>query len=125
MSSEELNFDDVTLTEIPVKIGGDQYILREATGEAAVNYRNAMLACTQLGSSGKPQSIRGLASVEPLLVSHCLFYASGPREGQNVSQKTILSWKSKIVKALYEKVREISDLNDKDDEEKQGNEQES
>jgi len=122
MGVEELNFEDVTLIEIPVKIGGDQYILREATGEAAVNYRNAMLACTQLGESGKPQSIRNLASVEPLLVSYCLYYADGPKKGQNVPKQVILSWKNKIVKTLYEKVKEISDLDESEDKKDQAEE---
>jgi len=102
----ELNFDDLTPIEIPVRIQGKNYVLREASGDAACRYRNAVLACAQLTPEGKAVSVRNLADVEPLLVSLCLF----DEKGNPVSVNQVRKWPARVVKALYEKAKEISDL---------------
>lgn len=114
--SNELNFSDLSLIELPVTgPDGKAYILKEATGKAAKAYRNALMACTTLGPTGKPQSIRNLADVEPMLVGMCLFHAEeGKNKGQPVSQSTIENWPAKVVKALFEKIKEISGLDEEE-----------
>lgn len=110
--SFEIDFSDLTVIEIPVNISGEKYFLREASGEAACNYRNAVLKCTKLGPEGKPSSMEGIASVEPLLVSLCLVDS----EGKRVPESLVKSWPSRVVKVLYDKAKEISELDDDTDE---------
>lgn len=115
--SDDLVFSG-ELTEVPVMISGKSYTLKEASGEAACIYRNTMLKCTRLGVDGKPSSVDGLADIEPLLVSLCLFDSSG----NQVPVKTVRSWPSKVVNRLYTKAKEISEL-DEEDNSKAKNEQ--
>jgi len=114
MKLERMNFN-VDLIEIPITIGGEDYVLREASGDAGCKYRNALLACTTL-TDGKPSRIEGMADVEPLLVSLCLF----TQGGRPVTVPKVRSWPSRVVKALFEKIKEISDL-DEEEEDEEGN----
>ena len=108
--SEPLNFD-LTTAEIPVTIAGDSYTLREASGDTACKYRNKLLACTQLGPEGKPSQIRGMADVEPFLVSLCLFNA----EDKLVPLHAIRAWPNRVQKKLFDTIKEISDLDEGED----------
>lgn len=114
----EMDFADLSLIEIPVTVGDKKYILREASEDSACKYRNAMLRCTKLGPEGKPASVHGIADVEPLLVSMCLFEALPDGSGFKNSctrVETVRSWPSRIVKQLFEKTKEISDLDEEDE----------
>lgn len=115
--SEILDLGSLDPIEIEVKIDGEIYKIKEASGDAACKYRNAMLACTTLGPDGKPTNIEGMADVEPLLVSLCLYNSAGKRV--NVHQ--IRGWPSRIQKALFEQAKNVSELDaDEDtDEDKQ------
>lgn len=122
MSHEPLVFDDITLIEIPVTVGEKKYVLREASEGVATKYRDAQIATTVLGETGKPRTVTGMAETEPLLVHWCLFipvletgeYVRTSSEGykvkSNVPLGTVKSWKPSIVKALHKKIHEISDL---------------
>lgn len=110
-TQESMVFDDLALTEIPVTIGEKSYTLREASGDAGCRYRNALLACTQLGPEGKPSQIRGMADVEPLLISFCLF----DEKGKPVKGTTIRSWPNRMIKKLFDRAKEISDLDEDED----------
>lgn len=114
---------DLTPICIAVTVGNKKYALKEASGDAAVRYRNAQLGCTELGPDGKPKKIVGIGDTEPLLVSLCLFEvtevdAEGNivKTGANVPVNTIRSWPARIQKALFEKIKEVSEI-DKEDEE--------
>lgn len=110
LPTEPMIFDDLTPVEVPVTVGAKQYVLREANGDAAVKYRNAMLACTQISQDSKAVSIRGMADLEPFLVSLCLFDA----QGKSVTKNEILSWPSRVQKALFARAKTISGLNEED-----------
>lgn len=112
----ELNFDSIELTEVPVTIAGLKYILREADTPTAVAYKDRMLACTSMTDGGDSVKISGLAQLEPFLVKKCLFYGPGQEhEGKQVVPSFVDSLPHKITKALYNEVREISDLEESDD----------
>lgn len=111
---DPISFDDLTPIEIPVKLAGVSYTLREASAGAASKWRNFLLRSTKLSKEGKPVSIEGLADSEILLVSLCLFRAD---TGKPVSTSTVATWPSKIVKVLFEKSKQISGLDEKPDEE--------
>lgn len=109
MNAEEVMiFDDITPTEIPVKIGDQQYTLKEATGEIQVKYQNAASACTRLDSRGKFRGVEGIGDLEPLLVSLCLFNG----DGKNVPIETIKGWRGSIQKKLFDKAKQISGMED-------------
>jgi hypothetical protein len=112
--SNELNFDSLTLIEVPVKIQGKTYTLREANGDAAVAYRNASLRGMTL-EDGKVKKLDGIASVEPLLVSMCLFFIDDDGVEKNVDELTVRSWPGRVVKAIFNKAKEISELDEEED----------
>jgi hypothetical protein len=108
MAVQGINFDDLSLIEVPVSIEGKKYTLREASGGAAIQYRNAMLASTKLGPGGTVTSVSGMANIEPLLVSLCLF----DEKGKRVSEATIKNWPSRVLKTLFDRAKEISELDE-------------
>lgn len=105
---EVMDFGDLEEVTIPVHVKGEAYTLREASGRAAGKYRNACLECTTIGPDGKPTGFHNVADVEPLLVSLCLF----DENGRNVPQARIEQWPSRVQKALFNKAKEISDLDE-------------
>jgi hypothetical protein len=115
---DPFDFSDIVPAEVPVSYGGRHFILREASGDAAARYRNALLKSTKL-TDGKVSSMEGMADVEPLLVSLCLWEinpaGAGVKEGP-VSLGFIRSMPARIVKALFEKVKVMSDLAETPDE---------
>ena len=115
--SDELVFDNLELVELPVIVGDKSYTLREANGGAACQYRNALIECTKLGPGGVPTQLKGIASVEPLLVSLCLF----DEKGKRVPTSTIEKWPARVQKALFEKAKEISELGEDEEGETAGN----
>jgi hypothetical protein len=126
--SDEMCFDDLEPVIIKVSIGKQPYTLREANAGAARKWQNAIFRATKVGKDGSPNGIGDLADCEVVLLSECLF----DDKGKKVPQAVILSWPARVVSVLYEKVKEISDLNPKsspenatEDEEKAKNEQEA
>lgn len=117
--SQEMNFDDLQPIEVPIKFRNRSFGLREASGDTAVKYRNAMLESTKLGPDGKPTSVKGMANIEPLLVSMCLIEYIADKEGKvrerPVNEATIRAWPNRILKPLYDKAREISALKEDDE----------
>ncbi len=109
--TKSLNYD-LTLVEIDVTIGAVKYILREASGKAACLYRNAMFSHTALGPEGNPVSFKGMADIEPLLVSLCLFRAEG---NVPITIEAVREWPSRILTSLYDKAKEISNLAEDED----------
>lgn len=108
MNNEPMNFDDISLVEVPVTIAGEEYLLVEATEATVCKFRNATFACTQY-TDGKVSSMKGLANVEPLLVSLCLIWKETRIP---VKLKTIESWPNRVVTSLFERAKKISGLNE-------------
>lgn len=107
MDGDGLHFDDLVPIEVPVSVNGAQYILREANGDAACRYRNAVMECVEM-VDGKPARVHGMANTEPLLVAMCLRTA----DGKLVGEATVRSWPPRVIKVLFAKAKEISDLED-------------
>jgi hypothetical protein len=99
-------FDDITPIEEPWSIGGEEYILRETSGDAAVKYDNARLSRHEY-QDGKLVRLRDYADLEPLLVSLCLF----TKDDKPVPESTIRSWPARLQKKLHERARFISRMN--------------
>ena len=109
---------DLTEIEVPVTIGGEKYVVREANGAGAVQYRNHQLKCTKLDpETGKPISVEGMASGVPLLVSLCLFKVKpdGSTESRPVSYATVIGWPHRIQKGIVEIAKSISEIEEEDE----------
>jgi len=109
MSEEVLDFGNLDLKEVPVKVDGVEYLLREANGGAVITYRNKLHFEMSKRDQGTVTDKTGIADLEPLLVSLCLVDAENKKF---VPQATIRGWPNRIQKALYNKAREISGMNE-------------
>jgi hypothetical protein len=123
-----MQFDDVSLRSIPVKIAHQKYVLEEGTGVVCSKYRSAAAGAMRFATSGdsdKP-TLAGMSDIgelEPLLVSLCLFrvnLATGERSP--VTLDWVKSLPGRIVKQLYDAAAEMSGLVEKKPETKDGNE---
>lgn len=108
--SDFFDFDsDLGKKEIPVRYQGRDYVLREASEGAAIKWRNAQMKAARFNQHGQITGAEGLADTEPLLVSYCLFETD---TGNPVHFNTICGWPAKMVKKLFQKAVEISDLHE-------------
>lgn len=120
-----LEFDDEIKLE-KARVGKNFYTLSEATGDAAVKYRETLLRSTKLNDDGKPSGFNGLSEIEPLLVSLCLYQGFPPPmlpDGLTPDPKALVPvtrikrWPSRIYRGFYKRIREISDLVEEEDKE--------
>lgn len=103
--SSELDFGSLAVVELPVKINGEEFVLREISGGNHVKYKEAQFKCRHYSADGKTVTYIGLSELEPLLVHLCLFYKNSDK---HVEQDKIGSWPARVQKKLFEKAREIS-----------------
>lgn len=109
---DELDFDSVVSIEVPVKLNKQTYVLKEASGETAAKYKNAMLRATKL-EDGKVSAIDGMADSELLLVSLCLFRRverDGGTADEPVTVAFVKTLPSRVVSKLYDTAKKISEL---------------
>lgn len=96
------------IRRVPIEYHGERYVLKSADAEAAVAYENAQLRGTQRDpETGKVVGQVGLADTEPLLVHLCLW---NEEETQRIPERKIRSWPAFLVKRLFDKAKEISNL---------------
>lgn len=118
----DFDSDDLKPVEIPFKKNGKNYILREASADAASRYRNHMFKHSRLDANGQPVVSDGLADGELLLVSYCAFEQRVGKTGSitevAVPIAEVRSWPNRMQSYLYEKLREISALVERDTKEK-------
>lgn len=112
--SESFDFSGFQLIDIEVKgPDGHPYILREATGAVAKQFKNAQMSCTQFSADGKMAGVKGAADLEPLLVSKCLYrMMPDGTVGGTIDQRELEKWPAKVVSRLFEKAKKISGLSD-------------
>lgn len=112
VTSEEEICDSLAVIEKPVKLTDPktkvqkEYILREADGEATTKYNDARVACSVFGPNGKVIGLKNVGSLEPLLVSLCLFDS----DGKNVPIATVKKWPGRLQKRLYNEAKRMSCL---------------
>ena len=110
-----LVFESVERLSVPVKIGDQDYILYEASTEAAVMFRNRSASKVRL-ENGKVAGISDVASVEPFLVGMCLHEVSkeGIPSEKPITEAAARKFKYSIVKKIYETAVRISELDESD-----------
>lgn len=109
----EFDLDEVS---VPVRIGGDRYLLVEANSETATVYRSLILKSASM-KEGRVEGMQGVAEAEPYLVSSCLFkivVKDNVEVREAVKLATVKKWPSRVVKPLFNKLMEISDLRESD-----------
>lgn len=107
-----LDFDSLEQRTRIVKYRGKKYTLREASCGVAVHYMNQRQECYVYGDNGELIAMRKVASLEPLLISGCLF----DENDTPVPESVILDWESRVTRALYDEAFSISELGSKDKE---------
>lgn len=113
-----MEYETDELAEVPVKIKGVDYVLLEADSDKAVAYRNKLVSSTIFDNEGRPSGVGSIADGEPTLVASCLFKVlkdkTGVRTLEPVDEKTVRSWRNKIVTDLFNRLREISNLKEEE-----------
>lgn len=131
MTTDSLDFDadgsSLTLTTVPVRYQGKNFLLVEALGDAVAQWRNAQMQGTTLRQSDddstKTIALGGLADSEPILVSLCLFEPDkegnlilDPRGNVDTRRRVPLSvvrcWPNRVVSRLFERAKAISGLDE-------------
>lgn len=112
---DSLDFTDLAPIELPVKIMGRNFLLREASADAAVRYRNCLLRSTRM-VDGKVSGIEGMADAEPLLVSCCLLeliiHSNGETLKRAVTEGDVRRLPNRITAKLFEAAKRISRLDE-------------
>ena len=113
--SLSLRLDDLEPISIPFIFKSKNYVLREASEDAAVKYRNAVQRSLRTNQEGNVVGIDGMADAEPLLVSLCVFEVN-PAGSKAPEGPVSLSWvrslPSRFAKRLFAKARDISELSE-------------
>jgi hypothetical protein len=111
-------FDSCDLIEVPVAIGKVSYKLREASGGDAIKWRNFFTRQTRINEEGKLAGLGDMADGEALLVSMCLYevLAAGELANQPVPITTVRAFPSRMLKVLFARCKEISELDEVDTE---------
>ncbi len=110
--TNEFDFGGVEFEEVDVVIpGGQNCVLRQASGEAAIKYRKQIMGGMRMEDGKVGGDVNSMASGEPLLVALCLF---DKETGKNIQLAVVESWPYPVMKKLYDKAMEISDLNPED-----------
>jgi len=115
---DELNLETLEPINVSVNLGGKKYLLKEASVDAVCRWKNAQLKETRLGPDGKASAI--LPKADPFLLSLCLFEIDDKGKEKPVPAMTVRSWPNRIQKPLMDKLRSISDLEEKAEVQKNG-----
>lgn len=125
-------FSDPTPLAEPIVMGNKKYVLREASEGAVCKWRNVQIRSAKFDEKGKLSSPGDVADSEPTLVSECVFETINPDNsvvivtfpdgsqhspGQKVSFNKVCNWPSRIVRPLFERIKQISGLNEVETEE--------
>lgn len=103
---EPIDFDTIEEIQIPVKIKGKNYTLREATGDVASDYINARYKRVTYSADGRSRKLGDMGDLQPLLVSGCLY----DEDGEQVDEDLIRSWPARVQRTLFERATEISQI---------------
>lgn len=109
------DMDDLSLDliEVKVKLNGKPHVIVSADSDTATEYRNISLKHVIMRDAKIEGKLMGLAESEPYLVSRCVFMIDADGNRHPYSLDAVKSWNSSAVKKLYNKIRDISDLEEK------------
>lgn len=122
-TAKTIDFGTVGVKEIQItNLLGRDYVLREASGAAAIRYRSQQAEAIRTNEEGTPVGFnRGMIESEATLVGDCLYEVAPVNgvptvKGRPVGAGHVQTFPSHVLKTLYEKCREISNLDPEDEE---------
>lgn len=101
-----LDFSDEEIV-IPVPIRGKEYLLKEITGEDALNYKNEVARCAKFNAEGRMTQTVGLPATQTLLVSYCLYEADGVNR---VDLKEVRKMPQKALQGLFATILKVNNM---------------
>lgn len=121
MQLGQIDYDDLEPCGVTVTLGKGEkkktYILREATADVAVKYKNRNLAAVRM-QDGEVVGVGDQAEADLYLVASCLCETPPDRPDQILVDKwgrsvtvppdTIRGWKDAVFKSLLAKVKELT-----------------
>lgn len=109
---EDLDFDDLAPIEVPIKVKGEiKYILKEASADVAMKYRNAAMRGSVIDTATKRITPGESAGAEVIAVAASLYEVYQHANEQKLRLmllSTIQGWKNTVVMKLFDKLKEIS-----------------
>ena len=116
--TDEFDFSDLKIIEVSVKgPNGKSYMLREASGAAAAQFNNARAKCAKF-KDGELESVTGPGRLPLYLISLCLFNTKDDGTANinsSVSLSVIQPWPDRVIQKLFDKSKEISEIDEDDD----------
>ncbi len=123
-----IDFSDLSPQEEQVIIATNKCVIREASADAVIKYRRAILRAGKLQTdpvTGEDKFVTdgGIADAEPVLVAACLFFSEDgtvprgqgglPDKSQLVPEEIIRAWPSHVMTRLFNWIKQhSSDLKD-------------
>lgn len=116
MASREipiLELDTLEPAETRFQLGPKTYLLKEASGGAAIRWRNIITGSTKFNGTGDLSGLGDIAEAEAQLVCDCIREV---REGEKqfpVSLQEVKGFKATNLKRMYKWLMDVSDLKEK------------
>lgn len=102
-----LDFTDLAPQIRRVKIGPDEYEVREASTAAAKRFQNAQMAAYKMDDGKLTGASPTFFDSEPQLVADCTFKLGGDSPSP-VPLKTVKDWPDRVTAALFDEIKEMS-----------------
>ena len=115
LNIERLLIEDLAIREVPATIGGKEYIIREASGEAVAKWQTAQTKGMKLDKTGRPIELGdGAARAELELVAQCLWEkyedSKGTQQERLVPMVVLKDWGNRHIRKIFKIAQEISEL---------------
>lgn len=120
MSNQEVLEFKLERKERPLTIDGESYVLQELDGKERDRYLNSLVGRMRTDDKGKPGSIKNFEGLQGTLIAASLRKIE-PEGRIHVKLETIQSWPSSLVRRLFDVAKEISSIEEDQDDEKEGN----
>lgn len=118
MSELSADSDSLKPFEMPFTWDKTDYVVREASEGAALEYRQKYAKALKTGKDGDIVSmdLGAIAETESFLVAKCLFkMAKNGTDQVNPHPNELRAWPRKVVKRLHKLIMKVSEIRDDDD----------
>lgn len=101
-----------------ITVKGIKYLITEADGTASEQYKSAQIAGSVFNQDTKDISIGEIGKVENVLVGNCAYTIDeeSNRTKYRAGYVVVQKWPGKLIRELFEQIKENSGLNEADDE---------
>lgn len=110
------------LEERPVSIAGEPYVLIELDGRDRDKYLNSLGSRVKTAPNGKSAGIKNFDGLQATLIVMSLRKIEGD-ERNPVKLETIQKWPARVVTALFNAARDLSALNEDDEDDDKAEEE--